>query len=73
MADIARGLGQRTIAEFVDEPSTLALLGEYGVDYAQGFFTGRPVPIEDIDFALEDAALDDAESAPAAPPGPPAN
>ncbi len=52
MADIARGLGQRTIAEFVEEPSTVELLGEYGVDYAQGYFTGRPVPIEDIDFAL---------------------
>jgi len=50
VADIARGLGQRTIAEFVDEPSTLKLLDEYGIDYAQGFFTGRPQPIDEIDF-----------------------
>ena len=52
MADIARGMGQRTIAEFVDTPATVELLNEYGVDYAQGYFTGRPLPIEDIDFAL---------------------
>ncbi len=52
MADIARGLGQRTIAEFVDTPATVELLNEYGVDYAQGYFTGRPLPVEDIDFAL---------------------
>ncbi len=53
VADIARGLGRRTIAEFVEEASTLELLREYGVDYAQGYFTGRPMPLQDIDFAVE--------------------
>jgi EAL domain-containing protein (putative c-di-GMP-specific phosphodiesterase class I) len=53
VADIARGLGQRTIAEFVDDPSTLKLLDEYGVDYAQGYFTGRPVPLAEIDFSQD--------------------
>jgi EAL domain-containing protein (putative c-di-GMP-specific phosphodiesterase class I) len=53
VAEIARGLGQRTVAEFVDQASTLELLYEYGVDYAQGYFTGRPLPVKDIDFAAD--------------------
>jgi EAL domain-containing protein (putative c-di-GMP-specific phosphodiesterase class I) len=41
---IARGLGKRTIAEYVDDEGTLELLRAYGVDHAQGFHVGRPVP-----------------------------
>jgi EAL domain-containing protein (putative c-di-GMP-specific phosphodiesterase class I) len=39
---LARGMGMRTIAEFVGDARTLALLRELGVDYAQGFEVGRP-------------------------------
>lgn len=42
MVDIARRLGKRTIAEFVGDQPTLDLLAEYGVDYAQGYFIGKP-------------------------------
>ncbi|MCW3034262.1 MAG: domain S-box-containing protein [Solirubrobacterales bacterium] len=42
---LARGFGCRTIAEGVEDPETLALLREYGVDFAQGFYLGRPGPI----------------------------
>lgn len=45
IVQIARGLGTRTIAEFVGDEATLALLRELGVDYAQGFHLGRPVPL----------------------------
>ncbi len=38
-------MGKRTIAEFVDGPDTLAKLREIGVDYAQGYYVGRPAPI----------------------------
>lgn len=41
---VAKSLGQKTIAEFVENPETLALLREYGVDYAQGYLIGRPGP-----------------------------
>jgi len=41
---LARGFGHQTIAEGVEDAETLALLRVYGVDYAQGFHTGRPVP-----------------------------
>ncbi|MDX6626500.1 MAG: hypothetical protein QOE56_1489 [Solirubrobacterales bacterium] len=40
---IARGLGKRTIAEFVQDDDTTRMLREYGVDMAQGFHLGRPV------------------------------
>lgn len=41
---VAKELGRETIAEFVDSEETLELLRSYGVDYAQGFWVGRPVP-----------------------------
>jgi diguanylate cyclase (GGDEF)-like protein/PAS domain S-box-containing protein len=47
MVEIAQGLGMETIAEFVEEEEALELLGEYGVDYAQGYLVGRPGSIED--------------------------
>lgn len=40
---IARGLGKRTIAEFVEDEETRTLLQGYGVDMAQGYHLGRPV------------------------------
>ena len=48
VADIARGLGKRTIAEFVGDDDTLALLQDCGVDLAQGYHLGRPGPAEQI-------------------------
>jgi EAL domain-containing protein (putative c-di-GMP-specific phosphodiesterase class I) len=42
---VAAGFGQRTIAEGVEDASTLALLRELGVDLAQGFHIGRPAPV----------------------------
>ncbi len=43
IVQIAQGLGKTTIAEFVQDDDTTALLREYGVDMAQGFHLGRPV------------------------------
>jgi PAS domain S-box-containing protein len=43
---LAEGFGCKTIAEGVEDPETLALLTDYGVDFAQGFYLGRPVPID---------------------------
>lgn len=44
LVGLARGMGFSTIAEFVRDRATLELLGELGVDYAQGFHLGRPRP-----------------------------
>jgi EAL domain-containing protein (putative c-di-GMP-specific phosphodiesterase class I) len=41
---VARALGKETIAEGVEDSETLEILRRQGVDYAQGFFIGRPVP-----------------------------
>jgi diguanylate cyclase (GGDEF)-like protein/PAS domain S-box-containing protein len=43
---IARGLGQKTVAEGVEDAETLATVRRLGVDYAQGFHLGRPEPTE---------------------------
>jgi PAS domain S-box-containing protein len=43
---LARGFGLQTVAEGVEDGRTLAMLREYGVDYAQGFHMGRPAPLE---------------------------
>jgi EAL domain-containing protein (putative c-di-GMP-specific phosphodiesterase class I) len=43
--DIARGLGKKTIAEYVGDDETVELLRKLGVDYGQGFHLGRPAPL----------------------------
>ena len=45
MVELARGLGKLTIAEFVEDAETLRLITELGVDFAQGYFVGRPEPL----------------------------
>jgi diguanylate cyclase (GGDEF)-like protein/PAS domain S-box-containing protein len=42
MNQVAHALGKQTIAEYVENEATLALLRDYGVDYAQGNYIGKP-------------------------------
>jgi len=42
MNEIAHAMGKRTVAEYVDNDEVLRLLGEIGVDFAQGYLTGKP-------------------------------
>lgn len=44
-ADVARVIGVKTVAEFVDRPAVLARLRDIGIDYAQGFLLHRPEPL----------------------------
>ena len=44
IVNLAEGFGHETIAEGVEDEETLALLRDYGVDYAQGFHLGPPAP-----------------------------
>jgi len=48
LARIVRGMGRETIAEFVGDEPTLAMLTAYDVDYAQGFAVGRPQPLASL-------------------------
>jgi EAL domain-containing protein (putative c-di-GMP-specific phosphodiesterase class I) len=41
-ADIGKSLGVPTIAEFVTNATSYALLAKFGIDYAQGYHIGRP-------------------------------
>jgi diguanylate cyclase (GGDEF)-like protein/PAS domain S-box-containing protein len=52
VVDIARGLGKRTIAEFVEDAETLELLRGMGVDFAQGFYVAKPAPLPLVQTAL---------------------
>lgn len=45
---LAQELGKRTVAEAVEEPNSLAVLWQCGVDYAQGHYIQEP--IEDLTF-----------------------
>lgn len=44
IVDIARSVNIQTIAEFVEDEDTLQMIRELGVDYAQGYLIGRPLP-----------------------------
>ncbi|MBV1874139.1 MAG: DUF1631 family protein [Gammaproteobacteria bacterium] len=46
--EMAQFLGMKTIAEYVENGEVLDLLKEIGVNYAQGYGVGKPVPIENI-------------------------
>ena len=48
VAGIAHGLGKQTIAEFVTDDDTVSLLRDCGVDLAQGYHFGRPVPADQL-------------------------
>jgi diguanylate cyclase (GGDEF)-like protein len=42
IAEIGHEAGMKTIAEYVQDTESLSLLGELGVDLAQGYFVGKP-------------------------------
>jgi EAL domain-containing protein (putative c-di-GMP-specific phosphodiesterase class I) len=46
IVEIAKGMGKKTIAEFVETEEVLALLRTLGVDFAQGFRVGAPGDLE---------------------------
>jgi PAS domain S-box-containing protein len=45
IVNLARGFGCETIAEGVESPEALTMLREFDVDYAQGYYLGRPAAI----------------------------
>lgn len=46
--DVARVVGVKTVAEFVDKPEVLTRIGDIGIDYAQGFLLHKPEPLEKV-------------------------
>lgn len=50
--DISHVMGKKTIAEFVEDDATFAMLKNMGVDYAQGYTLGQPFSLEGIGDTL---------------------
>ena len=48
MHEVARSLGMRTVAEYVETHEILEYLREIGIDYAQGYALHKPCPIDDL-------------------------
>jgi diguanylate cyclase (GGDEF)-like protein len=47
IVEIAKGFGKQTVAEFVDREPVYDILKEYGVDYIQGYWLGKPRPFSE--------------------------
>ncbi|MFV8783593.1 EAL domain-containing protein [Microbulbifer sp. SA54] len=45
---VAHRLKARTIAEFVEDEATAVRLNAIGVDFVQGYYIGRPQPLEEV-------------------------
>lgn len=52
MVDMGKILGKQIIAEVVENQATLNMLKDIGVDFVQGYFIGRLVPLEDCLYQL---------------------
>ena len=48
ITQVAKVMDLQTVAEYVGSEKTRELITKLGVDYAQGHFIGRPVPIEAV-------------------------
>ena len=51
--DISRSLDKRSVAEYVENKEIFLALKEIGVDYGQGYFIARPLPVEKINAELQ--------------------
>ncbi len=56
IAEVAKVMELKTVAEFVGTPGCRDMLRGIGVDYAQGHFIGEPVPIESVLEEFADTA-----------------
>ncbi len=45
IGEVARAAGIETVAEYVTSAATFELLAKYGIDYAQGYFIGKPAAV----------------------------
>ena len=44
LCSVARGFGKKITAEFVESAEILALIEKMDIDYAQGYYIGKPAP-----------------------------
>jgi len=55
ITQVARVMGLATVAEYVTSESVRRKVRELGVDYAQGYHIGEPMPLADVVAGLADA------------------
>jgi EAL domain-containing protein (putative c-di-GMP-specific phosphodiesterase class I) len=48
IAEVASDIGIETVAEALEEASTLCRLRELPIDFAQGFHLAHPIPLADV-------------------------
>ncbi len=46
IADVGKVMGKDIIAEYVESEEVLAKVKDIGIDYAQGYYIGAPVPVD---------------------------
>ncbi|WP_440055028.1 EAL domain-containing protein [Pseudoalteromonas sp. T1lg65] len=51
--DISHSLDKHSVAEYIENNETFQKLKEIGVDYGQGYFISRPLPITQLQSKLE--------------------
>jgi diguanylate cyclase (GGDEF)-like protein len=47
IVSVAKKMGIKTIAEFVENENVLEVVKDLGIDYAQGYYLGKPEPLEE--------------------------
>ena len=60
ITSISMGIGLQTVAEFVENRETLETLRRLGVDFAQGYYVGKPAPqpLNSVEHLIRDMGLD---------------
>lgn len=51
--DVGQGMGIKTIAEFVENEMILKELSKMGIDYAQGYGIGKPMPEPELSLCID--------------------
>jgi diguanylate cyclase (GGDEF)-like protein/PAS domain S-box-containing protein len=49
IAQVGRLMGIQTIAEFVEDEAIFKIVQEIGIDYAQGYWSGKPKPLAEFE------------------------
>ncbi len=61
LCSVARGFGKKITAEFVENEEIFSIIEEMDIDYAQGYFIGKPAPYGDF-FNKKVVELEDPNS-----------
>ena len=60
ITEVAKVMELKTVAEFVGSKAAVKLLKKIGVDYAQGNFVGKPIPIDPVIAELQEVESESA-------------